>query len=349
MLSVANCLLKMFTSLEWCAINKVAKCRRVWGILPMHWSCSAGGDLLYDDKLCEQGRNFSNKIWNALRLVKGWEVTEGKNEDNTAAIEWMENKFDQVAQQVEKSYETYRISEVLNTLYKFVYDDFFGTYLEMVKPDYQKPIDKYSYDKTIDLFEKVMQIFHPIIPFITEEVFHQLKERGDGESIMYTNYASAESVDAGIILEGEIAKDILNKVRDVRNKNSLKQRDPIKLFVKTKKPQNYERFVNTLKRKAFLSDFEFTDTDIENAVSFIVNKDQFFVDTGVEIDAASEIERLQKDLDYQKGFLVSVSKKLGNERFVNNAPAAVVDNERKKMADAEKKIKILTESIAKLK
>ncbi len=312
--------------------------------------CSpAGGDLLYDDKLCEQGRNFSNKIWNALRLVKGWEVTEGKNEDNTAAIEWMENKFNQVAQQVEKSYETYRISEVLNTLYKFVYDDFFGTYLEMVKPEYQKPIDQYSFDKTIDLFEKVMQIFHPIIPFITEEVYHSLRERKAGESIMYTNYAKDQKVDDGIVLEGEIAKDILNKVRLVRNKNSLKQRDPIQLYVKTAKPDNYKRFMNTIKRKAFLSSFEYTDTDIENAVSFIVNKDQFFVDTGVEINAESEMERLQKDLDYQKGFLLSVSKKLSNERFVNNAPAAVVENERKKQADAEKKIQILTESIAKLK
>ncbi len=312
------------------------------------FSSPAGGDLLFEDKLCEQGRNFNNKIWNALRLMKGFEITEGKNEDNEPAIQWFENKLSQVIEETDKMYETYRLSEIIKTLYSFVWNDFCSAYLEMTKPDFGSPIDQYTYDKTIEFFEALMKLLHPFMPFITEEVYHLMKERADKDSIMMSDYPKAADYDQLAIDKGEFAKSIITKVRDIRNQAGLKQRDMMKLYFQSETPAYYDSFKNIIQKKAFLECFDHTTEDKPNTVSFIINQDNFFIDTGAEIDVAKEAEKLRKEIEYTLGFIKSVNKKLGNERFVNNAPEAVVNSERKKLADAEEKLAIFQDNLSKL-
>lgn len=311
-------------------------------------SSPAGGDLLFDNKLCEQGRNFSNKIWNALRLVKGWETKEGKNENNAPVIAWFDNKFNQTLTEIDELFKTYRLSEALKTLYSFIWTDFCSAYLEMIKPDYQQPIDKYTYDKTVAFFEKLMKTLHAFMPFLTEEVYHLLKERAEGDSICVATYPKAGEVDKQAIEKGEIAKELLTKVRDIRNKNGLKQRTLLPFYAKVSDRNLYADFQAIVTKKAFLASFEFTQEEVENTVSFRVGKDTFFVTTGQTVDVAAEKERLQTELSYNQGFKVKLMKKLSNERFVNNAPTQVVEKERKKLADAEAKIALLEESLASL-
>lgn len=311
-------------------------------------SSPAGGDLLFDNKLCEQGRNFSNKIWNALRLVKGWETKEGKNENNEPVIAWFDNKFNQTLTEIDELFKTYRLSEALKTLYSFIWTDFCSAYLEMIKPDYQQPIDKYTYDKTVAFFEKLMKTLHAFMPFLTEEVYHLLKERAEGDSICIATYPKAGEVDKQAIEKGEIAKELLTKVRDIRNKNGLKQRTLLPFYAKVSDRNLYADFQAIVTKKAFLASFEFTQEEVENTVSFRVGKDTFFVTTGQTVDVAAEKERLQTELSYNQGFKVKLMKKLSNERFVNNAPTQVVEKERKKLADAEAKIALLEESLASL-
>ncbi len=311
-------------------------------------SSPAGGDLLFEDKLCEQGRNFSNKIWNALIYVKGLEVVEGTNENNLPAIAWFESKFNKTLAEIEEMYKSYRLSEIVKTLYSFIWNDFFSSYLELIKPDYQTPIDQHTYDCTLQFFENAMKLLHPFMPFITEEIYHLLKERDAEDCIMVSDYPKGGAVDENALLQGDTALELWTKVRDVRNQNQLKQRDPLTMFAQVGDEGLYTAFMHTLKRKAFLEAFEFTKEDIDDATSFRVGKDTFFIKLEGLVDMEKEKERLEEELKYNKGFKTSVMKKLGNERFVNNAPAAVVDKERKKLADAEEKIKLLEESLARL-
>ncbi|MEZ4884174.1 MAG: valine--tRNA ligase [Chitinophagales bacterium] len=311
-------------------------------------SSPAGGDLLFDNKLCEQGRNFSNKIWNALRLVKGWEVKEGKNENIDPIVDWFENRFNQVVAETEKQYETYSISEALKNIYSFVWNDFFSVYLEMAKPEYQQPIDQYTYDKTIELFEKCIKLVHPFMPFLTEEIYHNLKDRPEGDSICIAKYPEVSDFNQAAIDKGEAAKELLTKLRDLRNSQQLKQREPLQLSVKTDNPALFEDMISLLKRKAFLESFDFTDEDVSGAVSFRIDKDTFFVPLGDKVDLEEERQKIQKELDYLEGLKKILNKKLGNERFVSNAPAAVVDMEKKKLADTEGKIGALMEQLGNL-
>ncbi len=321
-------------------------------------SCApAGGDLLFDEKLCEQGKNFCNKMWNALRLIKGWEiadkpVTEDLAVINTLADKWFHNKLQETILLLEGKYKDYRLSEVVMDLYNFIWNDFFSWYLEIIKPPYGSPIDRTTYDQVTGYFEQLMTILHPLMPFVTEEIWHQLKERPKGEDCVISSYPKAGQINDTLIKDFEVIKDIISKIRDIRQKNNLKKSEPLKVFVQSSKSANafFELFgaKELVQKMAVLSSLEFVEDEPANAVSFIAGTEQYYVELNLEIDESAERERILKELEYNKGFLLSVEKKLSNERFVNNAPAAVVEKERKKQADAQAKITILKESLAKL-
>lgn len=310
---------------------------------------SAGNDLLFDEKLCDQGKKFSNKIWNAFGLVKMWqENAEDKANENAATFAWFENKLSQTISQVNASLESYRISEALFTLYNFMWQDFFSTYLEFVKPNYGDSQDNLTIKKTLSYFEQCLQLLHPFMPFITEEIWHQMAERKAGESINLTSWPKANNIDEEMINKGEYAKEIISTIRDVRLKNQVKNADKLEVLVLADNEAIFSDFKEKIMKIAGLETFEITDTEVENAESFIVKGQQFFVKLNQTVDVESKRNELTEELKYTKGFLTSVQKKLSNERFVQNAPEQVVANEKQKEADAIAKIKLLEESLASL-
>ncbi len=309
--------------------------------------CSpAGNDLPFDEKLCEQGRNFTNKIWNALRLVKGWETDDTKPSDNEAIFSWFDNKLEQLKDNLEKSYASYRISEALMDLYKFIWDDFCSWYLEFVKPPFGEKIDSVSYQKTTGYFEELMKLLHPFTPFITEEIYHHLQERKD--DICITAYPSIQPYDVKIIREGEQLKEIISAIRDVRNKNGLSPKIKMTVYIQAKDNSLYQKFGVLIEKIANTNPLQFTQTEMDNTVSQLIETDKLFIETGVRVDTVSEKKKIQEEIEYYKGFIVSVEKKLSNEKFVVNAKAEIIENERKKMADGLSKLKSLEDSLAKL-
>lgn len=311
--------------------------------------CSpAGNDILFDEKLCEQGRNFNNKLWNVLRLIKGWEITPGENAENKVAIEWIESRLSQTITDLEASFKDYRLSEALMTLYKFIWDDFCSWYLELIKPDYQKPIDEYTYNKTIEVFEKAITLLHPFMPFITEELYHDLKERAAGDTICLATYPKADTVDTALIAQAELTFDIITNIRELRAKASKKNTETVDVAYSGTDAITFNAFDTKITKLARVGTFAQTSEDVKGAKTFIAKGYKFFVSTGEVEDAAGEKERMQKELEYAKGFLASVDKKLGNEKFVANAKAEVLDSEKKKREDALQKIAILEQSIAAL-
>ena len=320
-------------------------------------SSPAGGDLLFDEKLCEQGSKFCNKMWNAMLLVKGWNVSETAKDEATMAInnlagDWFENKLNKTLAELEDKFKTYRLSEALTELYRLLWNDFFSWYLEVVKPAYGDSIDKATYDRTIGFYEKMMTALHPFMPFITEEIWHQLRHRIDGDDCVISNYPESQSFDNELISKFEKAKDVITKVRDIRKKNGMAMKEELSLFVEEGDRARDLYNLNGLKalicKMANLLEFSFTEKEIENSVSFLSGTENYFVELELEIDADAERERLSKELEHAKGFVNSVMKKLSNERFVSGAPAAVVEKEKQKLSDGEEKIKILEESLAKL-
>ena len=318
-------------------------------------SCSpAGGDLLFDEKLCEQGRNFSNKIWNACRLVKGWEWDEMKEASpgDLTAINWFKNKTHQMIGQIAKNFEQYRLSDILMGLYSFIWNDYCSQYLEMVKPLKGEKIAKRTYEDTVHLFEVLMRILHPFMPFITEEIWSQLKERPDGEDCIIQKYPSYSEFEQQTIDDTEYVKNLVARIRDERNKHGLKMRDSIELFTPSSEvskalasdPGRKE----ILLKMANLSGLTIVASRPESSVSFISGAEKYYL---VVEDSKSPEERraeLQKELDYARGFVAQVEKKLSNERFVQNAPDAVVAKERKKMQDGLSRVKNLEEALATL-
>jgi len=310
--------------------------------------CSpAGGDLLFTNDLCLQGSKFSNKIWNALRLVKGWEVQKGKNENNLPAIEWIKHKMNKTLAEIEKLYETYRLSEIIKILYSFIWNDFCSAYLEMIKPLKGQPIDEYTYKTTVSIFEDLMKMLHPFMPFITEEIYQQLKDRKKKDSIVVADYPKIKSYKESVVQKGEVVKELITSVRNIRNKNGLSPYKSLKAYSKSK-DDYYKSFLPIILKEANLESLEFNSEGVEDAVSFIVNNDEFFIETGVTVDVEAERTRMNEELKYNLGFKQSILKKLNNERFVQNAPAAVVNTERKKLSDAEEKIKLLSDALNKL-
>lgn len=310
-------------------------------------SAPAGNDIFFDKKLCENGRNFCNKIWNAFRLVKGWEVSEDAAQPESArlAVEWFGSKLSRAIEEVNDSFSKFRISEALMTIYRLFWDEFSSWYLEMVKPDYQKPVDRKTLDATLGYFDSLLRMLHPFMPFITEELWQHLSERREGESIMYALMPAAQETDDRVLADMEIAKEIVNGVRGVRASRNIPNRDKLTLNVVNSEIPDKEVIV----RLAGLDSIGNVTEKDPAAASFMVGTTEFNVPLSNNIDVEAEIAKLTKELDYLEGFKASVNKKLMNERFVNNAPAAVVEGERKKLADAETKIASITATLAALK
>ena len=314
-------------------------------------SSPAGNDLLFDEALTEQGRNFTAKIWNAFRLVKTWDVdaTIPQPEHSKIAIEWFENKLSNVIVEMDDHFAKFRISDALMLIYTTVRDEFSSWLLEIVKPAYQQPIDKVTYDKVVSLFDDVMRILHPFMPFITEEIWQLLSERAEGESIMISMMPKPKTIDEDLLENFEDVKEAVSGIRNIRKSNNIAFKDEIKLFV-NKGTKGYNSYFNpVLTKLCNLSEIEMTNEDIKGAVSFLVKTSGLFIDLGEKADVEGELKKLEEELSYTKGFLKSVMGKLSNEKFVSGAPAQVVEVERKKQADAEDKIKSLEERIASLR
>ena len=315
----------------------------------MLFSSPAGNDLLFDEKLCEQGRNFSNKIWNAFRLIKGWEVDGHQENQNQTAMAWFDARFNQALTEIEGHFENFRISDALMVTYKLVWDDFCSQYLEMIKPGYGQPIDKGTYDQTIGYFEKVMKILHPFMPFITEEIWHEIRERKDRDCIIVASWPEKSTFDKNLLDKAALNFDIISNIRNIRNNKQIPHKEMLNLAIKTGDKAFLDGFSGIVKKLANINEIKFTEEKIDNALNFVIKGNEFFIPMEGQINIEKEIEQLEGELTYTKGFLVSVNKKLSNERFVNNAPEQVVVNEKKKKADAEAKIRALEESLAALR
>ena len=316
----------------------------------MMLSSSAGNDVMFDEALCEQGRNFGNKIWNAYRLINGWTVDEtlAQSDNNALAVEWFRNAFAKALAEIEDNFSSYRISEAFMRIYKLFWDDFSGWYLEMVKPAYGSPADRKTIDATRHYFDMLMRLIHPFMPFVTEEIWQDLAPRAKGESIMYAPAPAVEQWDEALLTRFELVKEAITDIRNVRKQKNIAQKQPLTLKVIA--DENYPAaYAPVIVKMGNISAIETVTEKDPAAAAFIVKTTQYFVPLGDNIDREAETKRLTADLEYLEGFLASVMKKLSNERFVNSAPEKVVANERAKKADAEAKIAAIREQLAALK
>ncbi len=316
----------------------------------MMLSSSAGNDVMFDEALCEQGRNFGNKIWNAYRLINGWTVDETltQSDNNALAVEWFRNAFAKALAEIEDNFSSYRISEAFMRIYKLFWDDFSGWYLEMVKPAYGSPADRKTIDATRHYFDMLMRLIHPFMPFVTEEIWQDLTPRAKGESIMYAPAPAVEQWDEALLARFELVKEAITDIRNVRKQKNIAQKQPLTLKVIV--DENYPAaYAPVIVKMGNISAIETVTEKDPAAAAFIVKTTQYFVPLGDNIDREAETKRLTADLEYLEGFLASVMKKLSNERFVNSAPEKVVANERAKKADAEAKIAAIREQLAALK
>ncbi|MBO5625015.1 MAG: valine--tRNA ligase [Prevotella sp.] len=316
----------------------------------MMLSAPAGNDILFDESLCEQGRNFNNKIWNAFRLVKQWQTADiPQPEACKTAVSWFEAKLQEVNAELNDLFSKYRISEALMAVYRLFWDEFSSWYLEMVKPAYQQPIDQLTYDATLRFFENLLEMLHPFMPFITEELWQHIYDRKEGESIMVKVMHIDAPTEEGrkLVADIELVKQITSGVRAVRNSKNIPQKDALELQMVGK--NNFEAYSDVICKMANLKAINVVAEKAADASAFMVGTDEFAVPLGDMIDVAAEIEKQEAQLKHLEGFLMGVMKKLQNERFVANAPEAVVALERKKQSDSEEKIAALKESIAELK
>ncbi|UCG27004.1 MAG: valine--tRNA ligase [Bacteroidales bacterium] len=314
--------------------------------------CSpAGNDLLFEENLTEQGRNFGNKIWNAFRLIKNWHCDDELVQPRYAAlaVEWFEGKLYQAIEIMEQQFSEYRLSESLMTMYKLFWDEFSSWYLEIVKPAYRKPIDKKTYESTIEFLEKLLKLLHPFMPFITEEIWHLLRSRSTGDFIAVASMPAGAGYDKKMLERFEKTKETVSAIRTVRKENNIPLKEPISLNVMEKEEVYDNRFGEILKKLCYLSDINFISEKMDGAVTFIVKTTEFYIPLGDKMNVEEELSRLQAELSYTRGFLSMVMNKLKNERFIKNAPEHVVQSEMKKKSDAETKIKVLEERIAHLK
>ncbi len=314
--------------------------------------CSpAGNDILFDESLTEQGRNFCNKIWNAFRLVQGWEVDESaiQSESARAAIGWFENKLNDTLRIINDHFDKYRISDALMTVYTLVRDEFSGWYLEAIKPDYQKPIAKVTYDRTIAFFDQVVRVLHPFMPFISEEIYQFIEERKDGESIMVAKMPESGEVNTAELLAFDEAKEVITSVRNIRQEKNILNKESVHLQIVAQEGVFDKQFLPVVQKLANVDRIEFVDKTDDTASSFRVKTTEYAVPLGDLINVEEEITKLEEELKYLEGFLRSVEKKLNNERFVSGAPEAVVNKEKQKKKDAEIKVKAIQEQLNKLR
>ncbi len=318
----------------------------------MLFSSPAGNDLLFDEALCEQGRNFCNKIWNAFRLTQGWEVNENIEQPETAnsAIEWFNENMYRSLKETERHFEKYRLADALKTIYSLIWDDFCSWYLEIVKPPYQKAIDTKTYKTTIEFFDKLLRMLHPFMPFITEEIYQHIERENTPESIMIAPMPKSKDFDQKIINRFESAKEVVINIRNLRQEKNIPNKQELKLLIR----KNFEEspditFDEIVKKLCNLNEIEYTQEKPTGALSFIIKTTEFYIPVEQQIDKEKEIKSLEDDLNYYKNFLKTVEKKLSNEKFVNNAPANVVQHERKKQSDTTSKIRVIEEQLKSLK
>ena len=314
----------------------------------MMLAAPAGNDILFDEALCEQGRNFNNKIWNAFRLVKGWQVADIEQPEYAKlTTEWFDSMLAKTAEEVNDLFGKYRLSEALMAVYKLFWDEFSSWYLEMVKPAYGQPIDKVTYEKTLAFFETLLKLLHPFMPFITEELWQHIYDRQPGESIMTQTLVKDMPYNEALIAQFEAVKEVISGIRTIRLQKNIAQKEALALEVTGENP--VAGFGSVIAKLCNLSEIKQVETKSEGAAAFMVGTTEYAVPLGNLINVEEELKKLEADLKYQEGFLQSVMKKLSNEKFVSKAPANVIEMERKKQADAETKIAALKESIAALK
>uniref|UniRef100_UPI0026257438 class I tRNA ligase family protein n=1 Tax=uncultured Muriicola sp. TaxID=1583102 RepID=UPI0026257438 len=309
-------------------------------------SSAAGNDLLFDEALCQQGKNFANKVWNAFRLVQGWEVKEvHQPEAARLGLDWYRAKLAKTLLDIDDHFSKYRISDALMTAYKFVWDDFCSWLLEIVKPSYQQPIDKATYKDVIELFEANLKLLHPFMPFLTEEIWQRIKERKKEEALIVAKWPVLPLEHQQLIPEFVFATSVISNIRNIRKKKNIANKDQLELLVIDK--ENFDtRWNVVIKKLANLSKIEFVDKAVDGAITFRAKSNEYFVPLEGTLDLEAEVEKIKEELNYTKGFLQSVEKKLANERFVNNAPEQVVTLEKKKAADARAKIETLERSLS---
>jgi valyl-tRNA synthetase len=316
-------------------------------------SSPAGNDLLYDEALLEQGRNFSNKMWNALKLIKMWEgrvettahETQGiASLQETFATNWMRERINEARQQIDNLFKDFKLSEALKTIYSLIWDDFCSWYLEWVKPALNEPMNKEVYEQTVSLFEDLLQLLHPFMPFLTEEVFHILREQK--EDLIIRQLPVVHSKHDGILQQGQLLQQLITSIRDTRNKNLLKPKDVISLSFDSANDSFYQATSGILQRQVNADKLEKTTEPIAGSMAIVVQTEKIYILSHAEVNTAVQKDKMQEELNYLKGFLVSVDKKLSNEKFVQNAKPEILANERKKQSDAEAKIRTLEESLS---
>jgi valyl-tRNA synthetase len=307
-------------------------------------SSPAGNDILYDEAFLEQGRNFSNKIWNALKLVKMWEArVDAAAPENTFAVQWMQARIQEVRAQLDQLYADFKLSEALKTVYSLIWDDFCSWYLEWAKPAQNEGISAATYEATCGIFDDLLQLLHPFMPFITEEVFHLLSDRSD--DLMTKTLPATATADTGVLAQGTLLQQLITAIRDTRNKNQLKPKDPVSLYVDTANPKLYTQAGKILQRQVNADQLEIVQEAVAGTFALVVNTEKVYIQSHATVDLASQRTKMEEELKYLQGFLQSIDKKLGNEKFVQNAKPEIIANERKKRADALAKIKALEESL----
>ena len=312
----------------------------------------AGNDLLFEENLTEQGRNFSNKIWNAFRLIKTWKIDTTLEQPAHSAVagNWFEARLNKAFRKVDDQFKKYRISDALMIIYRLFWDEFSSWYLESVKPVFEAPVDPVTYERTIGFIDHLLHLLHPFMPFITEEIWQLLSERGKGESLMVSPMPRSSAYDKGLIGRFEDVKEVVTTVRSIKKDKNIPPKELVKIMVRGSENGNYHSELEpVIVKLANLSAVEMVGEDPGDTISFIVKNVEYFVPVGELLDAGEELAKLKAELEYTRGFLKSVSKKLENERFVRNAPQQVVEKERQKMADAEAKIGVLESQIGNLR
>ena len=312
-------------------------------------SASAGNDILFDEELCNQGKGFSNKIWNAFKLIKGWEVADiAQPESSKVAIEWYEAKLQQTLVEIEDNFDKYRLSDALMAIYKLVWDDFCSWFLEMIKPGYQQPIDRATFDKAIEMLEANLKLLHPFMPFLTEEIWHHIAERTPEQALIVGEWPIVKAFDAKLIADFDFATEVISGIRTIRKDKNIPFKDAMELkVVNNEKASTY--FDSVIQKLGNVTTLEYVSDKVDGALSYRVKSNEYFIPITGNIDVEAEIAKLTEELNYTKGFLRSVQGKLSNEKFVAGAPEQVIANERKKEADALAKIAMIEQSLAGLK
>lgn len=315
----------------------------------MLFSSPAGNDLPFDEKLCEQGRNFANKLWNAFRLVKGWEVADiPQPQENQVGKQWFESRLNQCISELADHFAKFRISDALLTVYKLTWDDFCSWYLEIIKPEYGKPIDRATFEQTLSYFETVLKMLHPFMPFITEELWTELRKRQPKDNIITAPWPRAGQTEATVLQEANYSFEVISEVRNIRSAKGLSPKESLTISIKQGNEVLIHHFWPVIKKLANINTITFSQNNVPGAISFVIKSTEFFVPLQGKLDTEKEIEAVRKEIAYQIGFRESVDRKLSNEKFVNSAPANVVESERKKKADAEAKIRALEEQLKSL-